>query len=121
MNNGEENEVVNTDNNFDKSDQDESVLEESDDETLTDNETDDFEPPSKTDLERNEYIDCGGCSKILNIQNCYTCNKFGCVSHRSNCNTWFDHLKKHYFCGGFAHDFKYRKHGESCESALPHY
>ena len=107
--------------NDEESENDESFSDETEDETLTDNEIKDFEAVNDRHLEQNEYKDCGGCSKILEISNSYKCKKCGIVSHRSNCNTWFDHLKKHYFCGGCAHDFKYKKYGEISESEMSHF
>ena len=109
---------VNSNYENDDSDPNESIEDESDDDTLTDNETTDFEWPNEADLKRNEYNDCGGCRKVFDTNNSYKCQKCSVVSHRSNCNTWFDHLKKHYFCGCCAHDFKYKKTGKNEESEI---
>ena len=37
---------------------------------------------------------------VKSVKNC------GIASHRSNCNTWFETVKKHHYCGGCAYDFK---------------
>ena len=67
-------------------------------------ENSDFEPVSQQELEQNPYNDCGGCSKLLTTKNSFKCRKCGIASHRSNCNTWFDHVKKHHFCRGCMYD-----------------
>ena len=43
--------------------------EDSEDDSLTDNETTDYEKITENELEQNQYNDCGGCSKILSIEN----------------------------------------------------
>ena len=72
-------------------------------------ENSDFEPVSQQELEQNPYNDCGGCSKLLTTKNSFKLRKFGIASHRSNCNTWFDHVKKHHYCGSFMYDFELKQ------------
>ena len=84
-------------------------MDDSEDDSLTDNEAIDYEKVTKNELKQSQYDDCNGCSKILSINNSYKCKKCGVISHRSNCNTWFDTVKKHHYCGGCAYDFKPRE------------
>ena len=84
----------------------ENEYDEIEDDSITDDETSDYEPIDKTELEKNRYKDCNGCSKILTIDNSFKCKKCGIASHRSNCNTWFPHVKKHNYCGGCMYDFE---------------
>ena len=93
---------VESDNEYDL---DESEID--DDDYQTDNETTDYEKVDLLDLKNNQDNDCGACSKILTIENSYKCKTCGEASHRTNgCNTCFDHVKKHYFCGGCVYAFK---------------
>ena len=79
----------------------------SDDDYETDNETIDLEKVDHLDLQKNQDNDCGACSKILTIENSYKCKTCGEASHRTKgCNTCFDHVKKHYFCGGCVYAFQ---------------
>ena len=83
-----------------------SESEDNDDNALTDDDTSDFEQVNEIELKQSQYNDCNGCSKILTTNNSYKCKKCGIVSHRSNCNTWFNTVKKHHFCGGCVYEFK---------------
>ena len=83
-----------------------SESEDNDDDALTDDDTSDFEQVNEIELKQSQYNDCNGCSKILTTNNSYKCKKCGIVSHRSNCNTWFNTVKKHHFCGGCVYEFK---------------
>ena len=84
----------------------ESESDNDNDDALTDNDASDFEEVNDLEIEQSQYNDCNGCSKILTTNNSYKCKKCGIVSHRSNCNTWFNTVKKHHFCGGCVYDFK---------------
>ena len=79
----------------------------SEDYSLTDDENSDYVQVTESELKENDYKDCGCCGKKFNVQNTYKCKKCGIASHRSNCNTNFEHIKKHYFCGGCVYDFKF--------------
>ena len=102
------NEELETDNegiekDYEESDGDDDYNEIEDD-SLTD-----FEPVNEEEIGQNQYKDCGACSKILTTENSFKCKTCGIASHRSNCNTWFDHVKKHYFCGGCMYDFELKE------------
>ena len=73
---------------------------------FTDDDASDFEEVNELEIAKSQYNDCNGCSKILTTNNSYKCKKCGIVSHRSNCNTWFNTVKKHHFCGGCVYEFK---------------
>ena len=81
-------------------------MDDNEDDSLTDDEAMDYEMVTENELKQNQYDDCNGCSKILSINNSYKCKKCGVISHRSNCNTRFNTVKKHHYCGGCAYDFK---------------
>ena len=72
--------MVNSDCENDDYDLNESIEDESDDDTLTDNETTDFEWPNEADLKRNEYNDCGGCRKVFDTNNSYKCKTCSCFA-----------------------------------------
>ena len=76
------------------------------DDALTDDDASDFEEVNELEIAQSQYNDCNGGSKILTTNNSYKCKKCEIVSHRSNCNTWFNTVKKHHFCGGCVYDFK---------------
>ena len=96
-NSAEEVEVVNNESNQEDNDESEYECE---DETMTDDEETDFEPVQQHEIEQNHEKDCGGCGKDLHVKNSYKCIKCGGISHRSKCNTLFDHIKKIIFVVG---------------------
>ena len=102
-----ENEEIESDNEYDL---DES--ENDDDDYLTDNDTTDYDKVDLLDLKKNQDNDCGACSKILTVENSYKCKTCGEASHRTKqCNTCFDHVKKHLFCGGRGYAFRAKELG----------
>ena len=72
----------------------ESNYDESDDETLNDNESSDFEPVIESEIGQSQYKDCGGCGKDFNTKNTYKCKQCGIISLRSRWNTLFDRIKQ---------------------------
>ena len=77
-----------------------------DDDSLNDYETIDYVQVPAGELRNNISNDCGACSKVFTIGNRYKCKKCGTAVHRSNCNKWFNTVKKHYYCGGCVYEFK---------------
>ena len=77
-----------------------------DEDCLTDYETTDFETVTEIELRKNMYSECGACSKELTVENSFKCKKCGEAKHRSDCNKWFNTVKKHHYCGGCVYDFK---------------
>ena len=100
----------NIDEENESDEQNDTYDSESGSDILTDDENTDFEFVDSIDLEQNEEKDCGRCSKILTVQNSYKCKICGIASHRTKgCNTCFDHVKKHYFCGGCVYNYKIKQ------------
>ena len=80
-------------------------MDDSEDDSLTDDEAVDCEKVTENKLKENQYDDCNGCSKMLSLTNSYKCQKCVVISHRSNCNMWFNTVKKHHFCGGCTYGY----------------
>ena len=80
-----------------------------DEDSLTDYEVTDYDKVDENDLGNSMYSDCGACSKVLTIHNSYKCKLCGEPKHRSNCNKWFDTVRKHHYCGGCVYSFEPKK------------
>lgn len=81
-----------------------------DEDFLTDEENEDYDAVTLNDLENSDEKDCGACSKILTVKNSFKCKTCGIANHRTkSCNTCFDHVKNHTYCGGCVYNFKVKK------------
>ena len=92
-------------NECETSDEEELDNHDEDDEA-TDYETIDYVQVNENDLRDLEFKECGACSTVLTIENSYKCKTCGEPKHRSNCNKWFNTVKKHYYCGGCVYAFE---------------